>query len=118
MNGSITPEGRTDKSGVDQHRSKSPEVMILDSTKILNMVRRPSSISAADGILAGAFGPLAGVAGALGVSVISGAGGSIGKLLALLSISLRVAWTSGSSGNRCRIVSYSRIAEESCPICT
>ncbi len=37
------------------------------------------------------------------------------KLLALLSICFRAFWTSGSSGNRCGIVSYSGLADRKLP---
>src|SRR5438874_12629122 len=43
MKGSITPLGEAKRSGVDQHESKSGEVMILPSTKTLCIAPRPSS---------------------------------------------------------------------------
>ena len=60
------------------------------------------------------------VSGSTTVSWSSGGcgGGSTGKLLALLSIWVRAAWTSGSFGARWRMVSYSRMAEDSWPSCT
>src|SRR5437588_8951745 len=79
MNGSITPPGGVDGSGEDQQRSKSPEVMILPSTKILCMVRRPSSTSAG-GVLPTALCPLPEAAGALASAGASAAIASTGKL--------------------------------------
>src|SRR4051812_31334330 len=97
----MTPLGGKERSGLAQHRSKSPDVMILPSTKILCIVRRPSSTSVVTKRLGGL------PAGALlweGVDLKGGAvssgRGSAGKLPALLSISVSAARTSGSSGNR------------------
>src|SRR5207302_10101556 len=97
MKGSITPLGAADRSGVDQHRSKSPELMSFASTKILCMARRPSSISTAGGLVAG-LALLALEAAGLGAGGASAGIESVGKLSALLSICRRAVWTSVSSG--------------------
>ena len=48
MKGSITSGGASTKSGVRQHKSKSPIVMTLLSTKTRTMLLRPSSSSEGD----------------------------------------------------------------------
>src|SRR5579863_6402485 len=99
MNGSITVPGVGVTSAEGQQRSKSPWVMTLESTKILCIVRRPSSTStwvflpAADGLVMLTVSPdfLAG----------GGSGGvSMEKVFALLSISWSAVWTSLSLGKR------------------
>src|ERR1043166_7525056 len=94
MNGSIMALASPDKSAEAQHKSKSPAEIILPSTKILCIFRRPSSISPGGcGFAGAALGP-----GAAGAGALAGAAGwagaaSLGELPALLSIWRSGAWT-------------------------
>src|SRR5882762_7574415 len=87
--------------------------MYLPSTKTLCIAWRPSSTSARFKRDAGAL-DLVG-AFSLGASATSVRAAALFRLFALLSISVRAARASGSSGKRWRILSYSRIADESWP---
>src|SRR5262245_45974686 len=79
INGSGTPFGGLERSGVDQQRSKSAAVISLLSTKTFCMLFRPSSISPAGTELTTLLLFLGETAGGFGGS---GAGESVGKLLA------------------------------------
>src|SRR5580658_1490463 len=110
MNGSTVLGGGKVRLGAGQHKSKSDAATSLASTKYLNIAWRPSSIS----------GWAAGLAPDFLTKMVSdtfgGASSSAAdlvRLLALLSICAMADIASASSGWRCRIVSYSRMAEES-----
>src|SRR3954471_17959113 len=93
-NGSTTPLGGVETSGVVQQRSKSPAEMILLSTKILSIVGRPSSTSGPAGL------PLFFLMKRVWSEVVfndadSAIAGWAERLLALLSMSFSAVWTSG-----------------------
>ena len=117
MNGSTTSVGGVVKSGERQHRSKSPAVMSLAFHKNLVHRLRPSSISSA-AVARAFFLNRRRVGGRRQRRRFHPRRLLTARLLALFSICFSAACTSVSSGWRCRMVSYSRMAEESWPNCT
>src|SRR5580658_9650731 len=115
MNGSTVLVGGMVRLGAGQHKSKSDGATSLVSTKYLYIVWRPSSISGwAEGLTPVFLTKM--VSDTFGGASSSAA--DLVRLLALLSIWAMADMASASSGWRWRIVSYSRMAEESWPNCT
>src|SRR5690349_912407 len=117
MKGSVGPLGGALRLGVGQNKSKSAMEINLASRKSFCICARPSATSAQSGVVgAGAALVFLDFLEVRAVSFGNGSGSSAGggaKLLALLSMAARAFNASGSSGRRWRMLSYSRMAEES-----
>ena len=114
MKGSTTSVGRVFISAFRQHKSKSPAVMSLLSTKTLYSVLRPSSISVGTTTCALRRNSTVSEDAAMASDSVVGC---CTALLARSSICFSANRTSLSSGRRCNTVSYSRMADDNCPCC-